>query len=371
MNTQKIFGLTLITGLMLCAAAGRTWAQSACGYSLGSGIYNKWMQMGGERGVLGCAIMNEAEAGRSPQGTTGRWVEFNGGDGGYIVWHGSGRYAGKSFEVHGCIFRLYRSIGGSNSWLGFPISDEYDVPGGRRSDFEGGYVLWNAQTRRCEAFRNETPGGNIGAGDSTQSLAGSWRWNLACANKFPNGSGQMRITLGPDGKYTGSFTSQWGEVRSGAITEGVQQGAEITFNFNPGGWTSYLIWKGTIVRDRDGVRIVGTTFYYGGQDCRFTMYRDGNGQNGSAGGGVCADPRTLAIMDEWLGRAIPLQNRRPGWSVRYDSWGRLVGRSPTAVMNASGSPDTSMTRCEYLWRYTADRGSINLGSLREYVERRR
>ena len=47
--------------------------------------------------------------------------------------------------MHGCAFKLYQSLGGTGSWLGFPISDEYDVPGGRRSDFENGFVFWDEQ----------------------------------------------------------------------------------------------------------------------------------------------------------------------------------------------------------------------------------
>jgi hypothetical protein len=126
----------------------------ACGRLLGSGIYNKWVQTGGEKGFLGCPTTDEAEAGRSPNGTSGRFALFGAGDGGLIVWHRDGRFAGRSFEVHGCIFRLYQSLGGTGSWLGFPTSDEYDVPGGRRSDFENGYIVWNAQTRNCEAHKS-------------------------------------------------------------------------------------------------------------------------------------------------------------------------------------------------------------------------
>lgn len=122
----------------------------ACGYTLGSGIYNKWMQVGGENGFLGCARSNENEAGRSPKGTTGHYALFNGG---VIIWHLDGAYAGRSFEVHGCIASLFQGMGGTNSWLGFPVSDEYSVSGGRRSDFEGGYIFWDAQTSRCQAYK--------------------------------------------------------------------------------------------------------------------------------------------------------------------------------------------------------------------------
>jgi hypothetical protein len=146
----------LINGMLKSQDTFTISAGNACGYSLGSGIYNKWIALGGQSSFLGCPIMNEAEAGMSPQGTTGRWVEFSGGDGGFIIWHRMGPHAGASFEVHGCIFKLYKSLGGTGSWLGFPVSDEYDVPGGRRSDFEGGYILWNAQTFICQAHNYGT-----------------------------------------------------------------------------------------------------------------------------------------------------------------------------------------------------------------------
>jgi len=128
--------------------------QSACGFNLGSGIFQKWTQMGGQGSFLGCPTTNEMEARTSQNGTTGLYTEFGGGDGGYIIWHGNGPSYGKSFEVHGCIYKLYKSMGGTTSWLGFPISDEYDVAGGRRSDFENGYILWDGQTRVCQAYSN-------------------------------------------------------------------------------------------------------------------------------------------------------------------------------------------------------------------------
>ena len=130
---------------------------TACGHMLGSGIYDKWISTGGEQGFLGCPSTNELEAGSSPQGTSGRYAIFRGGDGGYIIWHGAGKHRGTAFEVHGCIFLIYRTLG-TSSWLGFPVSDEYSVPGGRRSDFEGGYVLWEESTRQCAAHRSGSEG---------------------------------------------------------------------------------------------------------------------------------------------------------------------------------------------------------------------
>ena len=430
MRARNFFGLALILGL---CAVGQTLAQSTSGYSLGSGTYNKRVQFGGANGFLACQMMIDTEAWRSPQGRTGGYVQFGGGGqqgesletlvvpndrsekvisrtvleaGRLYIFEVSGTFddwgntpagidavwcfaewrCGKQGEVWDQLringkgmtevvgqpipynpqhlYRIYYL--GQGKPVEFYLSDALGRPG----DNKGSVTVKMMRTNQTGG--GGAGGGNGGGSDTSQGLAGTWRWNLMCATKFPNGTGQMKITQDPDGKYTGAFTSQWGEVRSGTITEGVQQGDEVTFNFVPGGWLSYLIWKGKIIRDGSGVRIEGVTLYYGGDDCRFTMYREGNaGGGGTIGGGICADTRTLAIMDEWLARAIPLQNRQPGWSVRYESWGRLVGRSPTAIMNISGPPDTPMTRCEWLWRHTADRGSTNLGTLREYVERRR
>jgi len=148
------------------AGGGNT---NACGFTLGSGILNKWLQTGGEKGSLGCARSNENEAGRSPRGTSGRYALFNGG---VIIWTRDGTNAGRSFEVHGCIASLYQQMGGTNSWLGFPISDEYSVPGGRRSDFEGGFIFWDAKTSRCQAYKYGTDTG--GTNPDMPSIGGTW-----------------------------------------------------------------------------------------------------------------------------------------------------------------------------------------------------
>jgi hypothetical protein len=118
------------------------------GFTLGPDITAKWQQMGGKAGTLGCPQKDEAEASASPAGTTGRFVVFNGG---VIISHRSGPQAGRTFELHGCIATHFQKMGGTSSWLGFPVSDEYDIPGGRRSDFEGGYITWNAATGGCMA----------------------------------------------------------------------------------------------------------------------------------------------------------------------------------------------------------------------------
>lgn len=95
----------------------------------------------------------------------------------------------------------------------------------------------------------------------------------------------------------------------------------------------------------------------------------GSSGGGTGGGGICADPRTLQIMDEWLSRAIPPQPA--GSNLRYEAWGRVVGRSPSSTVTVNGKPDTRLTRCEWLWQYSTQLSSTNgLGTLAEYVNSR-
>jgi hypothetical protein len=132
-----------------------------CGQTVSDAILNKWTEMGGETGKLGCPINQETEAPTSPQGTTGRWIQFAKGDGGYLIQHapqtsdGSNikpvPLSGRVFEVSGCMFKLYASLGGTKSWLGFPIGDGYETDPGARQNFEAGYVEWDRKTYRCEA----------------------------------------------------------------------------------------------------------------------------------------------------------------------------------------------------------------------------
>jgi uncharacterized protein with LGFP repeats len=52
-------------------------------------------------------------------------------------------------EVHGAIRAAWASHGWERSPVGYPTSDEHDWadhPGGRRSDFQNGFIVWTPQT---------------------------------------------------------------------------------------------------------------------------------------------------------------------------------------------------------------------------------
>jgi hypothetical protein len=82
----------------------------------------------------------------------------------------------------------------------------------------------------------------------------------------------MSLNLGADGKYSGKANGSWVNTNSADIGGGTLQSSEVTFTFNPTGWTSYYIWKGRLTSDGRGVRIEGTA-YHGGNACNFTMTR--------------------------------------------------------------------------------------------------
>jgi hypothetical protein len=85
-----------------------------CGQTVSPAIFRKWTEMGGETGTLGCPINQQTEAPTSPQGSTGKWIQFSKGDGGYLVEYtrpealGSPKppLFGQVFEVSGCIFKI-------------------------------------------------------------------------------------------------------------------------------------------------------------------------------------------------------------------------------------------------------------------------
>ncbi|MFI1911803.1 LGFP repeat-containing protein [Nocardia sp. NPDC020380] len=103
--------------------------------AVAGGILDKYNQMGGVTSPLGLPTGPATDA---PDG--GKVQEFDGGaiyssptHGTHVVW--------------GEIRKAWEADGGAGGKLGFPTSDEYDIPGGKQSDFSGGSITWvNGQT---------------------------------------------------------------------------------------------------------------------------------------------------------------------------------------------------------------------------------
>jgi hypothetical protein len=130
----------------------------------GGAIEAKWCSFRGSSSFLGEVTLGERDAAPSPYGTKGVYAAFRGG---HINW--SGPYG--AFALYGAIDGLNLEMAGSSSWLGFPKSDEYDWNGGRRQDFEGGYIYWDgtsAQPLQSEASSN--PNNQYSAKDNQQLI---------------------------------------------------------------------------------------------------------------------------------------------------------------------------------------------------------
>jgi uncharacterized protein with LGFP repeats len=119
---------------------------------IGGPIGFVYRQLNGASGPLGNVRSAEINATTSPKGTTGRVRHFNGGQ---IDLHTNGRFNGQAFAVYGEIGRKYNALGGTMFRLGFPVSNEGDVPTatkGRWQAFEDGLMIYHSSGR----YRGQT-----------------------------------------------------------------------------------------------------------------------------------------------------------------------------------------------------------------------
>jgi stage II sporulation protein D len=112
---------------------GRIYYSSAAGvHEVHGAILSKYLATGGPS-KWGLPTTDELKSG---SGRSNRFQKAR------IYWtsaHGA-------HVVYGAILRKYLELGGGSGKLGLPISDEYGVDIGRRSDFENGYITWNQTT---------------------------------------------------------------------------------------------------------------------------------------------------------------------------------------------------------------------------------
>ena len=97
-------------------------------------VRDLYSSLNGEQSFLGYPVSDE-----TPLPGGGVLARFQGG---HIYSSG----ATGAREVHGAILARYLELGGPSSSLGLPVSNEYSVPGGRRSDFQGGSIICNTRT---------------------------------------------------------------------------------------------------------------------------------------------------------------------------------------------------------------------------------
>ena len=114
------------------------WSPSTDAHEVYGQIRAQWGRLGWELGPLGFPVTGERP---TPDGV-GRYNHFAGAYGSSIYWSPSTG----AHEVYGAIRARWAAQGWERGRLGYPVSGEYAVPGGRQSDFQGGSIRWTAAT---------------------------------------------------------------------------------------------------------------------------------------------------------------------------------------------------------------------------------
>ncbi|UGQ10880.1 PQQ-dependent sugar dehydrogenase [Yinghuangia sp. ASG 101] len=111
------------------------WKFGPGAHSVYGTIFDRYAALGWDSSVLGFPTTNETA---TPYGA-GRYNHFEYGS---IYWSSSTG----AHEVYGSIRDRWSALGWELSYLGYPTSGEFAIPGGRRSNFQYGYIEFNAAT---------------------------------------------------------------------------------------------------------------------------------------------------------------------------------------------------------------------------------
>ncbi|HZH13287.1 MAG TPA: N-acetylmuramoyl-L-alanine amidase [Archangium sp.] len=115
------------------------WTQATGAHEVRGNIHAKWKALGWETSPLGYPTTDETG---TPDGV-GRYNHFRkGATEGSIYWTPTTG----AWSVYGQIRNKWAELGWENSALGYPVSDEYAVTGGRESEFQKGFITYNATT---------------------------------------------------------------------------------------------------------------------------------------------------------------------------------------------------------------------------------
>ncbi|GAB7192229.1 hypothetical protein NUM3379_29380 [Kineococcus sp. NUM-3379] len=109
------------------------WSPATGSHVLKGAIKDRWAALGWENGYLGFPVTDEAML---PRGA------YNHFEGGSVYWSA----ATGARSVRGAIRERWANQGWEGGWLGFPVTDETGVRGGAFNHFQGGSVYWSAAT---------------------------------------------------------------------------------------------------------------------------------------------------------------------------------------------------------------------------------
>lgn len=161
------------------------WTPSTGAHAVWGAILGRWGGTGWENGPLGFPTTDEL---RTPDGV-GRFNSFQRGA---VYW----TPATGAHPVHGAILQRWGSLGWETGALGYPVSGEFAIPGGRAQDFQHGSIRWfpKAGTRvvGAPALGFAPPGTQVVT--VAAPSAGSTTAKLTAWERSGNG---WRIAVGP------------------------------------------------------------------------------------------------------------------------------------------------------------------------------
>jgi hypothetical protein len=114
------------------------WSPSSGAWEVHGLVRGKYLALGGPTSPLGYPATNETG---TPDGV-GRFNHFT--NSGSIYWTpGTG-----AWSIRGAIRARWASMGWERSCLGYPVSDEFGIPGGRQSNLQHGVITYSWSTGR-------------------------------------------------------------------------------------------------------------------------------------------------------------------------------------------------------------------------------
>ena len=223
-------------------------------FEIHGAIFATWSAMGYADSILGLVTSDERDAVPSFKGTTGRVSDF---ENGHLHWHSSGDHYMVTYMTYGDLDELYVSMGGTASWLGFPVMHQEDRGGYGYCEFEGGYIEWDVASGAYKAK-------NFGI---TDGLVAEWHFDEGSGNVLGDSSGNGNdgtiygATWTTNGKFASALQFDGNDYivipDSPELSGGAGKNMTVEYWFNTNNQGAYIISKIRDVSYKDWSALIG------------------------------------------------------------------------------------------------------------------
>jgi len=223
-------------------------------FEIHGAIYATWSAIGYANSILGLVTSDERDAVPSFKGTTGRVSDF---ENGHLHWHSSGDHYMVTYMTYGDLDELYVSMGGTASWLGFPVIHQEDRGGYGYCEFEGGYIEWDAASGKYVAQKYEI----------TDGLVAEWHFDEGTGNVLGDSSGNGNdgtiygATWTTNGKFDSALQFDGNDYivipDSPELSGGAGKNLTVEYWFNTNNQGAYIISKIRDVSYKDWSALLG------------------------------------------------------------------------------------------------------------------